>query len=124
MTIEEAIKHANEAADSGIVGCSCKDDQHQLAEWLNELVQLRKEVALLHKDPKNARIIFETTPDNRCRIIVQDAERKELTSYTKWIAGSFARMIKRLNEIVEVEDKEGVADTKFEDVVLEKEANE
>lgn len=116
MTIEEAIKHAEDISASCIEGCSCREEHHQLAEWLKELIQLREEVALLRKDPKNARIIFETTPDNRCRILVQEAESKELTNYTKWIAGSFARMVKKLSEIVGVEDDEGVAETKFDDV--------
>lgn len=118
MTIEEAIKHAEDISVACTEGCSCREEHHQLAEWLKELTQLREEVVLLRKDPKNARIIFETTPDNRCRILVQEAESKDLTNYTKWIAGSFARMLKKLNEIVGVEDEDGVAETKFDDVII------
>ena len=40
MTIEEAIEHCKERAQ----GCSlCAEEHAQLARWLEELVQLRKD---------------------------------------------------------------------------------
>ncbi|MCQ2300605.1 MAG: hypothetical protein MJZ81_10835 [Bacteroidales bacterium] len=41
MTIEEAIKHADEVARNGCSNCS--QEHRQLADWLRELVKLRKE---------------------------------------------------------------------------------
>lgn len=42
MTIEEAIEHCKERAQ----GCSlCAEEHAQLARWLEELVQLRKDKA-------------------------------------------------------------------------------
>jgi len=36
MTLEEAIEHAEDTAKSAI-GCECRDEHRQLAEWLKEL---------------------------------------------------------------------------------------
>ena len=41
LTIEEAIEHAEDIAVSAI-GCECRDEHRQLAEWLRELVERRK----------------------------------------------------------------------------------
>lgn len=41
MTIEDAIKHAEEVANNSCSDCS--DEHRQLADWLRELVKLRKE---------------------------------------------------------------------------------
>lgn len=43
MTIIEAIEHAKEIASSGKCNSSCAKAHEQLAEWLEELVALRKE---------------------------------------------------------------------------------
>jgi len=41
MTLDEAIKHAEEQADK--LGCSqCGEEHRQLAEWLKELRQRRQ----------------------------------------------------------------------------------
>jgi hypothetical protein len=46
MTIEEAIEHCKERAQ----GCSlCAAEHAQLAKWLEELVQLRKDKAKYDK---------------------------------------------------------------------------
>jgi hypothetical protein len=51
MTIEEAIKHCEEKAS----GCSeCAKEHAQLAEWLKELVKLRKNHAKYEKALKLA----------------------------------------------------------------------
>ena len=44
MTIDEAIKHAKDVAISkrGAACYDCADEHEQLAEWLEELVELRK----------------------------------------------------------------------------------
>ena len=36
MTLEEAIEHAEDTAKSAI-GCECREEHRQLAEWLKEL---------------------------------------------------------------------------------------
>jgi len=42
MTIEQAIEHAEDTAISAI-GCECREEHRQLAAWLRELVERRKE---------------------------------------------------------------------------------
>lgn len=42
MTIEEAIEHAEDTALSAI-GCECREEHRQLAAWLRELQERRKE---------------------------------------------------------------------------------
>ncbi len=42
MTLEEAIVHAEDTAKSAI-GCECREEHRQLAEWLKELQETRKE---------------------------------------------------------------------------------
>lgn len=41
MTIEDAIKHAEEVANNSCADCS--KEHRQLADWLRELVRLRSE---------------------------------------------------------------------------------
>ena len=41
MTLKEAIEHAEDTAKSAI-GCECRDEHRQLAEWLKELAERRK----------------------------------------------------------------------------------
>ena len=42
MTIDEAIAHAKETADTRIDLCDkCREEHRQLAEWLTELRELR-----------------------------------------------------------------------------------
>ena len=41
MTIEQAIKHAEDIATSAI-GCECREEHKQLVAWLRELVERRK----------------------------------------------------------------------------------
>ena len=41
MTLEQAIEHAEDTAKSAI-GCECRDEHRQLAEWLKELAERRK----------------------------------------------------------------------------------
>jgi len=44
MTIDEAIKHAEEVAEEQVKRCEkCADEHRQLAEWLKELKQLREQ---------------------------------------------------------------------------------
>jgi len=42
MTIEQAIEHAEDTAISAI-GCECREEHRQLAEWLRELQDRRCE---------------------------------------------------------------------------------
>ena len=41
MTLEQAIEHAEDIAISAI-GCECREEHRQLAEWLRELQERRK----------------------------------------------------------------------------------
>jgi hypothetical protein len=42
MTLEEAIEHAEDIAISAI-GCECREEHRQLAEWLRELQERREQ---------------------------------------------------------------------------------
>jgi len=53
MTLEEAIEHAEDTAMSAI-GCECREEHRQLAEWLKELAERRKQPEIIHcKDCKH-----------------------------------------------------------------------
>ena len=46
MTLDEAIKHSEEVADSynnTVPDCDCAKEHRQLAEWLKELKRLREQ---------------------------------------------------------------------------------
>ena len=47
MTLEQAIEHAEDTAKSAI-GCECRDEHRQLAEWLKELAERRKQPEIIH----------------------------------------------------------------------------
>ena len=47
MTLEQAIEHAEDTAKSAI-GCDCRDEHRQLAEWLKELAERRKQPEIIH----------------------------------------------------------------------------
>jgi len=42
MTLEQAIEHA-EDTDISAIGCECREEHRQLAAWLRELKERRKE---------------------------------------------------------------------------------
>ena len=42
MSLEQAIEHAEDTAKSAI-GCECREEHRQLAEWLRELQERRKQ---------------------------------------------------------------------------------
>ena len=51
MTIEEAIAHAQQAADTRTDLCDkCRDEHRQLAEWFKELKDLREENKVLMQE--------------------------------------------------------------------------
>lgn len=47
MTLEDAIVHAEDTAKSAI-GCECREGHRQLAEWLKELQERRKQPEIIH----------------------------------------------------------------------------
>ena len=60
MTLEQAIEHAEDTAKSAI-GCECRDEHRQLAEWLKELAERRKQPEIIYcKDCEN----WDTTWQN------------------------------------------------------------
>ena len=46
MTLEQAIEHAEDIAVSAI-GCECREEHRQLAAWLRELQERRKEPKII-----------------------------------------------------------------------------
>jgi len=46
MKIEQAIEHAEDTAISAI-GCECREEHRQLAAWLRELQERRKEPEII-----------------------------------------------------------------------------
>lgn len=46
MTLEEAIVHAEDTAKSAI-GCECREEHRQLAAWLRELQERRKQPEII-----------------------------------------------------------------------------
>ena len=46
MTIEQAIEHAEDTAISAI-GCECREEHRQLAEWLRELQERREQPEII-----------------------------------------------------------------------------
>jgi type II secretory pathway component PulL len=53
MTLEEAIKHARDTAENRTDLCDeCRDEHKQLAEWLEELKQLKTDEACVMPDYK------------------------------------------------------------------------
>ena len=46
MTLEDAIVHAEDTAKSAI-GCECREEHRQLAEWLRELQERRKQPEII-----------------------------------------------------------------------------
>ena len=60
MTLEQAIEHAEDTAKSAI-GCECREEHRQLAEWLKELQERRKQPEIIYcKDCEN----WDTTWQN------------------------------------------------------------
>lgn len=47
MTLEQAIEHAEDTAKSAI-GCECREEHRQLAEWLHELAEKRKQPEIIY----------------------------------------------------------------------------
>lgn len=51
MTIEEAIKHAEEVADkysATFPNCDCAKEHRQLATWLKELLEYKSQPEIIH----------------------------------------------------------------------------
>ena len=53
MTVEEAIEHAilvsDEQYDKSYVSCKCAEEHQQLAEWIEEYLELKDEHEKLHE---------------------------------------------------------------------------
>ena len=85
MTIEQAIEHAEDIAISAI-GCECREEHRQLAAWLRELQERRKEPEIIHcgeckhRDPEDKKcdcghaIIWQLPRDDNW--YCADAERR------------------------------------------------
>ena len=67
MTLEEAIQHAQEVADSRDDLCEeCRDEHRQLANWLSELKMLRqKKIYVVQKGIYSDRHILGVTTDKK-----------------------------------------------------------
>ena len=71
MTLEEAIKHAHEVAESNSGVCEeCVQEHKQLAEWLEELKHLREQVKRFQWVP-----VSKHTPDDYGAVLLQYSSR-------------------------------------------------
>ena len=82
MTLEEAIEHAEDTAKSAI-GCECRDEHRQLAEWLKILKKAKFEY------DEAWRIITHPTPD------VTYADRRRAQVILDTFRGSLGKMDER-----------------------------
>ena len=71
MTLEEAIKHAQDVAENTSGTCEeCIQEHKQLAEWLEELKHLREQAEKFQWVP-----ISERTPDDYGAVLLQYSSR-------------------------------------------------
>ena len=82
MTLEEAIEHAEDTAMSAI-GCECREEHRQLAEWLKILKKAKFEY------DEAWRIITHPTPD------VTYADRRRAQVILDTFRGSLGKMDER-----------------------------
>lgn len=81
MTLEEAIKHAQDVAENNSGTCEeCIQEHKQLAEWLEELKHLREQVKRFQWIP-----VADRTPDDYGAVLLQyssngiyESEKREL----------------------------------------------
>jgi hypothetical protein len=69
MTIEQAIEHAEDIAISAI-GCECREEHRQLAAWLRELQERRKEPEIVRCGECELKLVC-------CRTIRSDGRRAD-----------------------------------------------
>lgn len=85
MSIEEAIKHCNEVADSyndTCPDCDCASDHRQLASWLQELKERREK-------------------ESRCEEVIRDPDAKYVTTdMTEEACEAMIRLIEKVIEIL------------------------
>ena len=71
MTLEEAIKHAQDVAENNSGTCEeCIQEHKQLAEWLEELKHLREQVKRFQWIP-----VADRTPDDYSAVLLQYSSR-------------------------------------------------
>ena len=74
MTLEEAIKHAQDVAENNSGTCEeCIQEHKQLAEWLEELRHLREQAEKFQWVP-----VSERTPDDYGAVLLQYKNRRWL----------------------------------------------
>ena len=87
MTIEEAIAHAQQAADTRIDLCDkCREEHRQLAEWLKELKLLRADYE------KQKSINYELLEENQ-ELVNENKELKRLLRLAIEDINRFARCV-------------------------------
>ncbi len=110
MTLDEAIAHAREVAeekyrdasmyadDNGLYAkeyaeCRfCAEEHEQLAEWLEELKQLRAEIAEMH-DERQAECAFKKEHDEQIRVDAIDEYKQKILNHLKKYYSSVDRAI-------------------------------
>ena len=74
MTIDEAIKHAEEVAEEQVKRCEkCAEEHRQLAEWLKELKQLREQTRWIP--------VSERLPEENKDVLIDIKEGKKHSFY-------------------------------------------
>lgn len=74
MTLEEAIKHAQDVAENNSGTCEeCTQEHKQLAEWLEELRHLREQAEKFQWVP-----VADRTPDDYGAVLLQYSNRRWL----------------------------------------------
>lgn len=119
MTLDEAIEHANQVADSykdTVPACKCAHEHRQLADWLTELKVLRDENArLLERITTQKQTIQSYRDESRewrgvadargrtiDRISVENAKLRELAESRGWIARMLGEQTARVVNLQEL----------------------
>jgi len=86
LALEEAIEHAEDIAISAI-GCECREEHRQLAEWLRELQERRKAPEIIRcKDCKHYEWMSNRIPEEQtwhCHCWDADTGKDDFCSYAE-----------------------------------------
>ena len=86
MSLEEAIKHAEDTSISAI-GCECREEHRQLAAWLRDLQERRKAPEIIRcKDCKHYEWMSNRIPEEQtwhCHCWDADTGKDDFCSYAE-----------------------------------------
>ena len=102
MTLEEAIKHAEEVADRCTINQFCAEEHRQLAEWLKDYKRLLEQEPFMNKPCVAHKVCHEDKDKVLDKI---RAEINELPSYVaRFNGGDFAIHIDK-EKVLKIIDK-------------------